>query len=240
MLRLEGQSVAVPIDVPCLAGDAAVEKVPGIELDPWLGRENVQCAPRRRLGDVRRVNQRVRASIPAVEDEVVVVAAAVANLRVLALVNASTDWHRRPKIERCASNGGDLAGRDERRIHRRHRVCVDGEHVPENVPASVTRKIPVAVLREIDRCRLVARRLIVDDQPIVVGERVSDADTKSPWKTLLHVRTRVFESDTLGVILPKWLSVPDYLVEPTDPTMQAIRSIVDGEAVGRSVERELP
>src|SRR5712675_1255233 len=104
MLRLEGQSVAVLIDVPCLAGDAAVEKVPGIELDPWLGRENVQRPPRRRLGDVRRVNQRVPTSIPAVEDEVVVVAAAVSNLRILSLINTCADLHGRPKIERSASN----------------------------------------------------------------------------------------------------------------------------------------
>src|SRR6266550_4317675 len=55
MLRLESESVTILIDAPRLAGDCPVEKVPGIKLDPWLGREDVQCAPRRRLGDVRRV-----------------------------------------------------------------------------------------------------------------------------------------------------------------------------------------
>ena len=167
-----------------------------------------------------------------------VVAAAVANLRVLSLANACTDGHRRPKIERCASDRGDLTGRDERRVHRRHRVGVDGELVGENVTASVAGKVPVRVLREIDRRRLVTRRPIVDDQTIVVRQRVSDAGAKRSGIALLHVRAGVIENDAHPAHIPERFGVPDDFVETSDATVQTIRPVVHGEPIGRPIEGE--
>src|SRR5439155_23230099 len=172
----------------------------------------------------------------AVEDEVVIVPAAVANLGVLALINARADGHRRPKIERSASDGRDLASRDESRVHRRHRVGVDGELVPENVTGPITRKIPVAVLREIDGRRLVARRLIVDNQPISIRERVGNGSTEGSWITFFHVRAGVNESDTSALVVPEWVGVPDHLVEAANSAVQTVRTVVDGKTIYRNVE----
>ena len=169
-----------------------------------------------------------------------IVAAAIADLGVLPLIDARADGRRCPKIERSAGDGRDLTGRDESRVHGRHRVGVDRERVAEYVTRSITSKIPVAVLREIDRRRLVAHRLIVHDQPIVIREGVSDCSTKSPWITLFHVRARVIERDTNALVISERLCVPDNLVKPAKSTVQTIWTVVDGEAVGGSVERESP
>ena len=94
------------------------------------------------------------------------------------------------------------------------------------------------MLRQIDRCRLVACRLIVDDQPIVIRERVSHCCTKSPWIALFHVRAGVIESDTDACFVPERFGIPDDFVKPPKAAVQTVRAIVDSEAVGRFVERE--
>jgi hypothetical protein len=98
MLRLERYSVPETIDSACFPGDAAVEKIAGIELQPWLGCENVQRSSRRRLRDMRREHQRIGGRSSAVENEVVIVAVAIPNLRVLTLVNARSDGFSGPKV----------------------------------------------------------------------------------------------------------------------------------------------
>ena len=56
MLGLERQSGAVFVDVPRLTGDAPIEEVPGVELNPWLGRDYVQRPATPRFGKVCRVH----------------------------------------------------------------------------------------------------------------------------------------------------------------------------------------
>src|SRR5438105_14401449 len=105
MLRFEGEAVALAIHVSRLARNAAVEEVPGVKLYSRFGRKDVQRASARRLGEVRRVHQAIHRS--AVEDEVVVLPGAVANLGVLAAINPCSDGGWRSKIERRVGDRGD-------------------------------------------------------------------------------------------------------------------------------------
>src|SRR6267378_4065706 len=187
---------------------------------------------------MRRAHQRVGRGSSAIEDEVVIVPVAVANLRVLTLVNARSDCHGCAKIERRPGYRRNLTRRDERRIHWRHRVGVDGQLVSENIPPRAAGQVPVAVLREIDWSRLVGRRLIVDDQAVVFGERIGDVGAQRSRKTLLHVRACIIERDTRAFLVLEWAGAPDDLVKSAQSAVKAVRSIVYGESIGRSVERK--
>src|SRR5207237_404229 len=121
-----------------------------------------------------------------------------------------------------------------------HRVRINGELVRENISGSVTSKVPVTVLREIDRRRLVARRLIVDDQSIVVRQCISDPGTERPRVAFFQVCTRVIERESHALLVSERCRAPNDFVEPAEPTVQAVRAVIDGEAVGRPVESESP
>src|SRR6476469_6437102 len=100
MLRLEGNSVSEAIDSASFAGDAAVQKIAGVELQARLGREYVEGADARWLDDARSVHQRVVWCVSAIQNEVVIVPVAIADLRVPTLVNPRSDRRRSAEIER--------------------------------------------------------------------------------------------------------------------------------------------
>ena len=58
----------------------------------------------------------------------------------------------------------ELAGRNQRVVDRRVAVGVERQHVAEDVARSRARQVEVAVMRQVDRRRLVGRRVVVDDQ----------------------------------------------------------------------------
>ena len=109
MLRLERNPIPETIDRASFAGDAAVEKIAGVELQARLGCEDVQRSPRRWLHDPRRAHQRIGCRSSAIQNEVVIVPVAVADLRVLTLVNARSDCRRGAKIERRSGYRSNLS-----------------------------------------------------------------------------------------------------------------------------------
>src|SRR5258708_4157142 len=58
MLRLEAQRGTLLIHAAALAGDRAVEEVPGVELQARLGRRHVERTSARRILELRRVAKR--------------------------------------------------------------------------------------------------------------------------------------------------------------------------------------
>ena len=138
----------------------AVEVVAGVELHARLGRRDVERAAARRLDDAAR---RDAAPAAAVQDEVVIVAAAAANLLVVG-VDARADRRRLPEVERRAGDRRELAGRDQRGVDRREAIGVERQPVLQDVAASFAGQVEVAVLRQVDRRRLVGRRFVFEDQ----------------------------------------------------------------------------
>src|SRR6478672_6179312 len=168
VMRLEGQSVAVLVDVPALSYGGAVEEVAGIELHAGLGGVDVERTSRGRLHDVRGTYE--ASLVSAVDDPGVIVAAAVLQLDVVG-VDACADWRWCAEIERGLRDLHQLAGGDERRVHRDDLAGGDGEHVAEDVARAVAGEVPVGVVGEVDRRRLVGGGLVVDRDLVAVVER---------------------------------------------------------------------
>ena len=89
--------------------------------------------------------------------------------------DARADRGRLPEIERRAFDRRELAGGNQRRVHRREAIRVERELVLQDVAGSGSGEIEVAVLREVDRRRLVGGGVVVDDQLVGRRQRVGDA-----------------------------------------------------------------
>src|SRR5438067_8545883 len=150
MLCLQCQPITEAIDGAAFAGDAAVEKIAGIKLQAWLGGGDLHRATTRGFDDARGEYQGVCGRAAAIQNEVVIVAVAVANLRVLSLIYSRSDRSWRPEVERRALHGCDLARRYQRGVDWRDRIGVDGEHVSQDVAGRVAGEIPIGMLRQID------------------------------------------------------------------------------------------
>src|SRR3954469_10315360 len=111
MLRLEREAIAESIDASLFARDSRVEEIPGVELHARFGRRDIQRTPTRRLHHVRSTNERIRRDAGAIQHEVVIVAVAVANLRIRLVIDARADRHWSPEIEWRACDGQNLARR---------------------------------------------------------------------------------------------------------------------------------
>src|SRR5688572_12225015 len=107
MLGLQAEAVALLIDLAALAGDAAVEKVSGVELHAGLGGVGLEDAPRGRLVHSRR---QLQLAVAAVNDEIVIVAAAAGEL-VVVLVDARAYGGRLREVERRSFDATQFAGR---------------------------------------------------------------------------------------------------------------------------------
>ena len=95
------------------------------------------------------------------------------------LVDPLADLVELAEVERRALDGGDLAGRDQRAVDRR--VVVGGEHqlVVVDRRRAGAGEIEVGVIGQVDRRGLVGRRLVVDAELVLVGERVRDLGSRA-------------------------------------------------------------
>src|SRR5437870_3277461 len=100
MLCLQTEAVALRVRAAGLSRDAAIEKIAGIKLQTRLGCRNVERASRGWLGHASCMNQ---ARAGAVQHEVVIVAAAEAQLFVI-LCDPRTDCRGSSEIERRAGD----------------------------------------------------------------------------------------------------------------------------------------
>src|SRR4051812_10670134 len=95
-----------------LALDRAVEEIARVELDPGLRRRDFHCPAALRIGEAR---GELEASAFAIQHEVMVVALAERELRVL-VIDARADCRSLAEIEGGALNGRELARRNQRVI----------------------------------------------------------------------------------------------------------------------------
>jgi len=167
----------------------------------------------------------------------VIVALAVLELWIV-LIDARADRRRLPEVERRPLHRREGAGRDQRVADRCIAIRVDPQLVAENVARSVAAEVEVAVLRQIDRRRLVAGRRIVDDQLVLVSQGVGHAHAEVAGIALFAVGARAGEGDAVGVL--ERFGRPHHLVEADVAAVQVVRPVVGRELVGLAVERELP
>src|SRR5499433_3588685 len=116
----------------------AVQAEAHIELNPGFGGPDFHKSSGRGVGDRTDLAHLARRSV---QDEVVVVAAGAGNLRV-----ACADRGWLAEIERCAGNGLELPGRNQRRVDRCVAVGLEFEDLIQDVAAAGARKIEVTMV----------------------------------------------------------------------------------------------
>ena len=186
-----------------------------------------------RLDDMGSVNRRVDSGARGdVENEVVIVAAAMPQLYVVS-IDTRPDGGRGGEVERRVGHRRQLAGRNQRCIDGCVAIVIDAELVAQDVAAG--RHVEVRVLGQVDRGRRVGNGVVVDDQLIVVGEPIGDRDIERTWVAFLAVRAPVGESN---LVRPKGFATPKHLVEASIATVQMVGVVVRGQGANRPVDGE--
>ena len=163
MLGFQTERVAELVLPTALAHLGAVQIVAGVKLDTRLGGENLQHTSRPTLLDTGRKTQ--LAELGLVETVVVIVPTRVTGQ----LGDPRTDLGRLEETHHVI-NFQDFAGRDACVVDWGVVVGIQMHHVVEN--RALAGQIPVGVVGEVHRGRLVGGGEVVDPQLIVVGERV--------------------------------------------------------------------
>ena len=171
----------------------------------------------------------------AIQHPVVIVPAAVPDLRIVG-VDPRADARRPAEIERRAVDRRELAGGNQRGVHRRETIGVDRQSMIEDVAASG--EIEITVLCEVDDRRLVGRRVVVDRQRVRRRQRVRDCDVQRSRISFVSVLAleRVGDTDVSAAL--ERLGAPQLLVESFHAAVQMIRSVVRREMERRAVQRE--
>src|SRR5688572_14007572 len=131
MLRLEAEAAVPSVGDTAFAFNAAVQKIGGVQLHAGFGGRDLEHAPRHRLDDARGKRQRVAL---AIQNEVVIVAAAVRDLRVLCL-DARANQRRFTEIEGLARYWRESARWNRGRIDRGVAIRIDHELMTKHVTA---------------------------------------------------------------------------------------------------------
>ena len=233
VLGLQAEPEVLLVGDAGLAGDRAVQEVARVELHAGLGGQHVHDAAAAGLAHRRRHRQHAA----AVVQHVVVVVAHRRRARHLA--DARPDGREAREVHHRAAHRRDLAGRDQRVVHRREPVRHQHQFVAEDVALPVAGQVEVAVVRQVDDGRLVGGRGVVEPQLVPVGQRVGDRGRQRARVAFLHVRAHVGELHGGAVGRRHDLRPPHALVEALHAAVQVVRPVVGRERVLLAVELEL-
>lgn len=239
MLGLQAEAAAVRVGLPGFAGEGAVEEIAAVELQAGFGREHLEHAAGVRFVQAR--GQHRLGAAAGRQREVVVVAEAELQLRVVGR-DALADRMRRGEVKGRAAHGGDFAGRDQAAIHRGVGVGIDLEFMAEDGPTTLAAEIEVAVVGEVQRCAAVGRGVVVDLQPAVGRQRISDLDLQGARVTFVAIGTGVAQPQGGPAREGQGLRLPEDFVEPDPAPVQvtgdAAGLVVSGEGVVPAIEGE--
>ena len=166
-----------------------------------------------------------------------VVAAAPEQLRV-GFAYALPDPPRGGEVERRARHRDDLARRNQGFVHRGHEIGVKQQLVFEDIGALARRQVEVGMLRQVHRGGRVGDRPIVDQQFIVVGERIGHPRRQAPRVSLFPRRALVSETSAGAILANPGFECPEHLVEAADPSVQVVVAVVPRQFVAHAVEFE--
>ena len=237
MLRLEAEAAAVRVDFTSLSLERAVEEITGIELHSWLGGEHLHDASRLRLLNLS--NPGKRSGNQLVGHEVMIVAARELELLVLG-IDAGADRSRLTEVQRRTLDRGNLASGNKGLIDRCIVAGVERQDLVEDGAVTLTRKVKVTVMGQIDDRVLVGSGSVDQLQLVFVRESVGGGHLERSGIPLLAILARVGELEGGAVCGDFRSSLPDDLVESLDSAVKGIADVVGSECVLLAIKSEFP
>ena len=164
MLRLQSETIALPVFAIACSIKRAVQRIARIELNSRLVGPDIKSAMRNRLE-----NAGCKAQLPRLRIyyPVEVEAAAMDQLGIVASDIGGNRFFR-PEVEHGPDNGPQGAVRDLAAGDRSELIGVDPHQVRVDSAGSFTGQIPVGVVSQVDDGGRVSGRRIVDDKLVTI------------------------------------------------------------------------
>lgn len=99
-------------------------------------------------------------------------------------------------------------------------------------------EVEVAVVGEVAEGGGIGRGAVIDDQFVVVGERVPHSDRKAPGISLFASRADVAELDAGPDIVDERFGTPEFFVEALATAVEVVRAVVGGQFVFLAIQGE--
>ena len=230
VLRLEAEAGTLPVHHPALAGDGAVEEVPRVKLNAGFGGPDFHLAAR--FG-IKSAGREPELAGVAIQHKIVIVASGVSRH----FRDVRADSGRLGEVEGRSLHGQDLAGWNQRGVHRSVLGGVEFENLGENVLLAA--EIEIAVIGHIDRGRFVGLGRVFNLQFVAVGQAVDDRDLEVAGEAFVAIGAVIAEADRRAVFFMKRFGLPRHMAQILRPAVQAVWRIVDLQGILFPVEREL-
>ena len=234
--RLQADGVALAIGAAVLADEGAVQEVAGIELDARRGDADFHHPARHGIFHDRGGAQRARL---AVDDEIVVIAAAIADLLVAAIADAVAHPVRGAEIERGARHRSPLAGGNQGGTDRGEAGGVQRDHIAHHVARVIARQVEIAVVGQVQHRGLAGRGFVLQPQLVVFVQCVGRGDLELAGKAFLAIGADVAQHHLRVRPAGDGVDLPHPLVEAPKAPMQRVRPVIGGERIGLAVQGEL-
>ena len=236
MLGLENKTAAINVWFAGFSLETAVEEVTTIELDSGFLGQDFHEAPAGRLMH-RGGEGHLALFVALVEYEIVVVAEAELELLIL-LANVPAYCFGGGEIKGSALDRAQFPGGDEALVHGREVICVEVELMVKNSAIAFTGEVEVGVLCQVDRSGLVRGGVVVDDDLVVIGERVAHFDLEVAGVAFLPVLGKVAEFHPAETVAGDGFGIPDDFVKTDYSAMKVVDPVVGGETVFLPIDGE--
>ena len=220
MLALDGNTFIIVVATSALACRAALKPVAGVNLDGWLGGQNLKLtAALRRVQLSRRLKL---TSLIVVDHEAVVIPLTIVESREVSL-DLLTDFLELPEIHRCTCNRVWLSYRNQGLVSRQIDLGVEFQLVIEDIPVPLAIQIEIGVVGKVHDSCLVGLSRECQLQRIVLAPFVVGDNLQIAGITSLTVLRKVLELN--GITFDA--AVPHLILESIRTAVQMVRTVVD-------------
>src|ERR1700722_3544064 len=167
-----------------------------------------------------------------IQDEVVIVAVAEAELRVVG-IDSLSDCMRLTKVERRAVHRFQFAGGNEGCVDRSEAGSVDLEHGIQNIAVALTLQVEIGMVGEIEDGVFVSGGGIFDLQS-AAAYGVAHMRGERAGKTLIAIFAHMGEFNTIRNLF----RLPDDLVEADQSSVQSVIAVVLRNVISVAIELE--
>lgn len=231
-LRLEAETIALSVDSTAWANQRPVQIVAGVELQPGCVGQDLENAACRRLQSPCRGGEHTggwRTQHP------VMVIAVTANDLLVGYPNAGADRRPMGKVEGSPANGPNFSSRNHYGIDWREIIGLNRDHMVEDITSALARQVEITVVGQINDCRPVGRRRIVDAQFVGRANSVGYLHGEVPGIALIAVGAQMAQDQRLAVA---GVSLLDHLMKSLWAAVHGVRAGIGLEPVFDAIERE--